>query len=181
MGVAQLLKSYFEWLLYIHCTAHRLNLVVNTLINTSVVATDVMSFINSLYTFLNLGKVRIQYENIFKETNPKGQVKHITQQIEIRWACKFEGIDFVLNQIVVIRDTLVSVINSDTGSYNPKHVETAVEIYHKLMSGKFIISLVALHAYLRQLFYLNKELQAERIDWTDVMFELTRTRESTIS
>ena len=51
-GVAKLLKSHFEWLLYIHCTAHRLNLAVNTLINTSVVATDVMSFINSLYTFL---------------------------------------------------------------------------------------------------------------------------------
>ena len=46
------------------------------------------------------------------------------------------------------------------------------------MSGKFIISLVALHAYLGQLFFLNKELQAEKINWTDVMFKLTRTRES---
>ena len=51
VGVAQLLKSHFEWLMYIHCTAHHLNLVVNTLINTSVVGSNVMSFINLFYIF----------------------------------------------------------------------------------------------------------------------------------
>ena len=60
--------------------------------------------------------------------------------------------------VPVISDTLVRVINDDKGSYNPKHVDTASGIYHKLLSGKFIISLTALHSYLRELFYLNKEL-----------------------
>ena len=102
-GVAQWLKSSnFEWLLYIHCTDHRLSLV-NTLINTSVVETDVMSFVNSSYTLLNLPKFRAEYENIFKEANPKTQIKYITQQIEIRWACKFDGpvnlVDFLGSKI----------------------------------------------------------------------------------
>ena len=74
-GVAQLLKSHFKWLIYTHCTAHRLNLVVNDLIKTSILATDVMSLINSLYNFLNIAKVQIEYEKCYKEANPKSQGK----------------------------------------------------------------------------------------------------------
>jgi hypothetical protein len=38
--------------------------------------------------------------------------------------------------------------------------------------------LTTLHKYLCKLYFLNKELQAEEIDWTDVQYELTRTRNS---
>lgn len=49
-GGAELLRSeYFHWLIYIHCTAHRVNLLVNDLIKESNVALDIMSTINSLY------------------------------------------------------------------------------------------------------------------------------------
>ena len=46
------------------------------------------------------------------------------------------------------------------------------------MSGKFIIGLTTLYKYLGKLYFLNKELQAKEIDWTDVQYELTRTRDS---
>ena len=177
-GVAQLLKSHFNWLIYTHCTAHRLNLVVNDLIKTSILATDVMSLINSLYNFLNIAKVQIEYEKNYKEANPKSQVKNITQQIEIRWACKFEGIDFVLKNINVIHMVLIKIMNAEKGSFKSKHVETAFGIYHKLLSGKFVVSMVTLHNYLKELYYLNKELQAEKINWTDVNFEILRTRQA---
>ena len=49
-GVAELLRSEnFQWLAYIHCTAHRLNLVVNDIIKGSPLALDVMAMVNSLY------------------------------------------------------------------------------------------------------------------------------------
>ena len=177
-GVAQLLKSHFNWLIYTHCTAHRLNLVVNDLIKTSILATDVMSLINSLYNFLNIAKVQIEYEKNYKEANPKSQVKNITQQIEIRWACKFEGIDFVLKNINVIHMVLIKIMNAEKGSFKSKHVETALGIYHKLLCGKFVVSMVTLHNYLKELYYLNKELQAEKINWTNVNFEILRTRQA---
>ena len=176
-GVAQRLRStYFAWLLYIHCTAHRLNLVVNDLIKSSIVATDVMSFINSLYVLLNLAKVRSVYEQLFKEMNPKAQIKHITQQIEIRWACKFQGVDLIVNHVLVVVGTLVRVVNADKGSFDPKHVETAAGLYHKLLSGTLIVSLVTQQSYFGKLYYLSMKLQAERINWTDVMYEMKRTR-----
>ena len=51
-------------------------------------------------------------------------------------------------------------------------------INNLLMSEKFIIGLAALHQYLGKLYFLNKELQAEEIDWAHVQYELTRTRDS---
>ena len=135
-----------------------------------------MSFINSLYVLLNLAKVRSVYEQLFKEMNPKAQIKHITQQMEIRWACKFQGVDFIVNHVLVVVGTLVRVVNSDKGSFDPKHVETAAGLYHKLLSGTLIVSLVTLQSYLGKLYYLSMKLQAERINWTDVMYEMKRTR-----
>ena len=82
-GITQLLKYHLNWLIYTHCTTHRLNLVVNDLIKTSILETDVMSLINYLYNFLNIAKVQIEYEKNYKEVNTKSQVKIITQQIEI--------------------------------------------------------------------------------------------------
>ena len=38
--------------------------------------------------------------------------------------------------------------------------------------------MVTLHNYLKELYYLNKELQAEKINWTDVNFEILRTRQA---
>lgn len=89
-GVAELLRSrYFEWLIYIHCTAHHLNLVVNDLIKKSVFTTNVISMLNSLSIFLNLPKVRPVYEQLYRDLYKTNQVKHLCQQIDIRWGCNW--------------------------------------------------------------------------------------------
>ena len=57
-GVAERLRSeFFPWLIYIHCTANRLILMVNDLIKNSSQATDLIQMINSLNSFLNIPKV----------------------------------------------------------------------------------------------------------------------------
>ena len=66
-GVAELLRSeHFQWLIYIHCTAHRLNLVVNDIIKGSPLALDVITMINSLHSFFNIPKVRSLYQTCIK-------------------------------------------------------------------------------------------------------------------
>ena len=64
-GVAQRLTRTYSWLLYVHCTAHRLNLVVNDLIKSSTTSTDVMSTVKSLHTLMNHLKVRAVYAKEF--------------------------------------------------------------------------------------------------------------------
>ena len=177
-GVAELLRSeHFKWLIYIHSTAHRINLLVNDLIKDSNLAVDVINTINSLYSFLNIPKVRMVYEKIHQELFPKSQIKHLVQQIEIRWGCKFEAVDLMTDKPQVILATLVRVTqNPDV--HDRKHVEQASGFYHKLISGKFVISLITLKAYLAEMYYLSKELQSEEINWTDVRYEIERVKQS---
>ena len=67
-GVAELLRSdYFHWLIYIHCTAHRISLLVNDLIKGSNLALDIFSKNNSLHALLNHEKVREVYHTAYSE------------------------------------------------------------------------------------------------------------------
>lgn len=175
-GVGEILRSqHFPWILYIHCTAHRLNLIVNDLVKDSPLAVDVLATITRLYSFLNIGKVRPVYQKIFQEMFPKTQTKYLTQQFEVRWSCKFEAVDFVAEKPECILATLAEVSNNGA-VHGAKHAEEAAGFYHKLMSGKFIVALVTLQLFLAELDNLSKELQAVDINWTEVQYCVTRTR-----
>ena len=178
-GVAELLRSeHFPWLIYVHCTAHRLNLMVNDLMKDSPLSTDVIQTVNSLNSFLNVPKVRQVYEDEHRDMFPRQEVKHLTQQIEIRWGCKFEAIDLLAEKLPLFLSTMVKVSTNANKTHDPKHVEQASGFYHKLVSGKFIVCLASLRLYLGEMYYLSKELQHENINWTDVKFEIQRTRSS---
>ena len=77
----------------------------------------------------------------------------------------------------VVIETLVKVAN-DPENFEQKHADTAGNLYHKMLSGKFVVAIVSLKTYLSELYFLNKELQAEDINWTDVQYELRRTRKA---
>ena len=178
-GVAELLRSeHFQWLIYIHCTAHRLNLVVNDIIKGSPLALDIMTMMNSLYSFFNIPKVRSVYQTIYQELYPGRQIKYLHQQIEIRWGCKFEAVDLLVDKPEVFLETLVRVAQNQEKVHDPNHAEQAAGFYHKLITTKVVIGLVILRAYLSELFFLSKELQTESINWTDVQHEVRRSRAS---
>ena len=60
--VAELLRSeHFQWLIYILCTAYRLDLVVNDIVKGSPLAQDIMTMINSLHSFFSVPKVTLLY------------------------------------------------------------------------------------------------------------------------
>ena len=157
---------------------HRLNLVVNDLIEDSPLATNVINICSLIYTLFNAPKVRLHYEKIFKDKHPKGSTQYITQQFKIRWGCKFEVIDFLKLKLDVVLKVLTDVAIGDeaASNFDKKHQDSAATIYHKIACGKFLIALTSLHGYLYKLYLLNKELHAEKIDWTNVKYEVTRTK-----
>ena len=140
----------------------------------SLLVTNVLSCLNSLSSFLNIPKVGLVNEELYKELYNTNQLKHLCQQIDIRWGCKFKAVDFSVEKLKCILATLVRVVN-DPDDHNSKHVERAGGFYHKLINGRTIVALVTLKFYLAELYYLNKELQKENINWLDVGHELKRT------
>ena len=110
------------------------------------------------------------------ELYPQSQTKHLAQQIDICWGCKFEAVELLPDKPDVILETLVRVTQNP--KHDQKHVEQASGFYHKLATAKQIIRLITLHAYLAKMFFLSKKLQRQSINWTDVQYEVERTRKS---
>lgn len=105
-GVAQKLRGEsYPWLIYIHCIAHHLNLMVNDVIRDSPMLSDVISTVNGLNLFLNIPKIREVYKDKHLEMFPRNEVKILVQQIEICWGCKFEAIDLLVDRLPLFLDT----------------------------------------------------------------------------
>ena len=161
-GVAELLCSeHFQWRVYIHCTAHRLNLVVNDIIKGSPLALDIITIINSLYSFFNIPKVRSLYQNVYQDLYLKSQIKYLHQQIEIHWGCKFEAVNLLKDKPEVFLETLARVAQNryKVHVHDPKHIEQVAGFYHKLISTKVVIGLIILRAYLTELFSFRKNFK----------------------
>ena len=124
-----------------------------------------MTAVKSCHTLLNKTKIRQKYESLNREMYPSKQVKHITQQIDVRWGCKYEAVDVISERFDVVLTTLINVANNPGGSdddseddeygYKKSQTETAAGLYHKLMSGKFIVGLTTLHNYLGKIQYTS--------------------------
>ena len=126
---------------------------------------------------LNHGKVRVVYHSVYSELYPHLQIKHLPQQIDIRWGCKFEAVDFITDKPPVILEILIRVTQNPRG-HDPKHVEQAGDFCYKLTTAKQNIGLVTLSIYLAEMFFMSKEIQCKSVNWKDVQYEVVRTRQS---
>jgi hypothetical protein len=54
-----------------------------------------MTTVKSYHTLLNKPEIRQKYESLHREMYPSKQVEHITQQIDVRWGCKYEAVDVI--------------------------------------------------------------------------------------
>ena len=77
------------------------------------------------------------FEDAQEELFQKQPVMAASSLTEVRWAPKFEGVDKMIKRFRVILVSLQKI-----GSSNSKQADSAV---HKILSGRFIISLCFLY------------------------------------
>ena len=103
--------------------------------------------------------MRLIYGRIFKEFYLKmQQIKYLTQQYEVRWACEFQLADLVVSNPKGILSALMKV-SSNSSYQDAEHAEQAAGFCNLLMSGKVIVALVNLQKYLAELNSLSEEAQ----------------------
>ncbi|KAI6651323.1 Zinc finger MYM-type protein 1-like [Oopsacas minuta] len=96
------LKRRYPWLLYIHCAAHRLNLVVAAYFWTVSEANNVINVHKSLHDILNIAIHREILESVQKECYPKLSIMAASSLTEIRWCCKFEEGNTIVKRLRAI-------------------------------------------------------------------------------
>lgn len=86
------------------------------------------------------------------------------------------GLQILADKLPLFLSTMITVSNNLEKNHDSKHIEQACGFYHKFVSGKFIVGLAVLRLFLGEMYYLSKELQSSSVNWTDVQFEIERTK-----
>ena len=90
---------------------------------------------------------------------------------EVRWACKFEGVNTMVKRLRAILISLQKI-----GASNSNQADSAAGLYHKILSGKFVISLCFLHQLLSIMDGLSKAMQETNIKWLSIANEMVAVR-----
>jgi hypothetical protein len=137
-GVFALMKTHFPWLVYIHCAAHRNNLVVTSYLFALPEAVKVITVYKSLHTVFNVANNREIFEKHQAELYPNEQKMGVTALTEVRWGCQFEGVSTILARIKALLASLIEIAASTSNT-----ADKAAGLYHKILSADFITSLVS--------------------------------------
>ena len=166
-GVAAKLERTCPWLIYIHCAAHRLNLIVVAYFCKVNAASDVIKAYKSLHTIFNVASHREIFEAVQPEMYPKEQIMAASSLTEVRWACTFEGVNTMVRRYQAILVTLQKISATDSNQ-----ADSAAGLYHKLLSGRFAISLCFIHKVLSIMSGLSQLMQETTIKWITVSSEM---------
>jgi hypothetical protein len=166
-GVFEKLKEFYEWIIYVHCAAHRLNLVVTCYLSTFSGADRVISVYTALHAIFNVANNREILEAQQRELYPNQQLLEICGMTVTRWSCHFLGID----KIIKIMKAILVALQIIAGTKS-KTSDKAAGTYHLMMSSSYITSLLFLHHVLAITDGLNKHLQERTIDWKAARCEL---------
>ena len=86
-GVQQRFKEVVPHATYVHCYAHRFNLVVVDLVKTHGQVCDPFVTLQQLHNFLSTSVVHYRYVAIQNELHPGHQTRDIPSISETRWVC----------------------------------------------------------------------------------------------
>ena len=167
--MAAKLKRTYPWLLYVHCAAHRLNLVVY--FRTVKAAFNVINIYKSLHAIFNVASHREVFEATQRDFYPKEHITASSSLTEVRWACKFEGVNTIDDFKLFCKASKRSAPRIPA-----KLTQFAAGLYHKILSGKCVICLCFVHKVLSLLDGLSKLLQEININWITVGSEMVALR-----
>ena len=157
------LKKEYPCTLYVYCACHRLNLIVVGLFKSCKVFDCIFSVIRKLHEIFSVSKDKIilECQQIELYTSSSDREKF---NFPVRWEIKFLVVQCIVKRIKAIILSL-QIIAMDNNTYS----DCAAGLYHKIMSGKFILKLTILYNVLLKFYDLSKYLQSPQICWSFVL------------
>ena len=82
-GVATQIKTNHPWVIYIHCAAHRLNLIVASYLSTVSEARSVSDCYKNLHKIFNVAKNREKFKDFQRQFYPSKRVIAASSLIDV--------------------------------------------------------------------------------------------------
>lgn len=146
-------------------------MIVGAYFRTVKAASNVINVYKSLHTIFNVASHREIFEAIQKEHYPKEPLLAASSLTEVRWACKFEGVNTMMRRLKAILLSLQKIADS-----NSSQTDSAAGLYHKILCGKFIVSLCFLHRVLSIMNGMSMVMQESDIKWVTAANEMVAIR-----
>ena len=166
-GVQKLLKDVHPQMTYVHCLAHRLNLViVKSLKSICPVLIRIMEQLHHVF-----GAAKTNETFRAAQTEAGVSVRAVPARSETRWSSMFMVLDLVCDRY---REILVTLVNR--GNDTDPAADTAAGMYAKLCSGRMIITCATLRTALSYTKMLSDYLQGESVEYHHAIAEIQDTR-----
>jgi len=178
-GVAALIKNDHPSALYVHCSAHNLNLSVSSACNIQGIR-NTMNTIETCYNFFNTPK-RQQFFSThldkLKQNESSSQKQKLKRLCPTRWIERYNSIETFYEFFPAILNCLEEIImwnDSDTSS-------KANQLLLALQASEFNVALTILNYIFQYTHSLCKYLQTTNIDLVDAIEHISLVKKQLMS
>lgn len=157
-GVQKLVKENSPQAIYVHCCAHRLNLVLVDVAKRVRAASDFFSHLQALYVFLSASKCHEHF--LSNQNSLGGREIRLKKLSDTRWSCRIDSITAILATFSAVLKTLQDTID---GTNHDRAIE-ASGILNGVQSFNFIVALVVYKKIFSLSAKLSDVLQSRSLD-----------------
>ena len=163
-GVAARIQEDCKQAVYVHCYAHKLNLVLVDVTKSVTEAGYFFSLLQKLYVFISDSYVHNKWKIVQKEMYPTEQQFQLQRLNDTHWACRYYACHAVLCRLPTIIRVIDEVINES-------HSNRAVEArgIRGQIDFKFMLMLSTFDAILGKTRLASKMLQSSGLDLARAM------------
>ena len=160
-GVQKKIRDITGKALYVHCYAHRLNLVVVDTVKSLVSANDFFSLLQKLYILMSSAAVLPIFLEVQKRHYPKRSERTTLKRLsDTRWTCRIDSLRAIRKCFSAVIDALTSVAEHND---RERSIEAA-GLLSRVQTLDFVSSLVIFENLLSITKGLSDQLQAQDLD-----------------
>lgn len=142
--------------MYVHCLAHKLNLVLVAACNDNDMSCNFFNIMQSLYEYFSYPDSHSQFKNMQKELKIKSPGPHEIHKLsDTRWSCRATAVLSVKRNYTAI----VAVLSTTAADLRHSKSPQARGLLVSIKSNDFIVCLVVFAEYLPLINILSKALQ----------------------
>jgi hypothetical protein len=159
-GVAALIKNKAPFASYVHCHAHRLNLVLVDCVKTVPQAAEFFVLLENLYVFVSGSFVHARWMEIQRQMFPNEQPRELQRLSDTRWACRYAACKSVRDRFPALLH-LLHELEAD------RNAKRAVEARSLLcaIDFRFVLTLEFFCDILGKTYSLSVMLQSSTVDF----------------
>lgn len=161
-GVAAKLQEKNSKAIYVHCHAHRLNLVLVDTAKSVVLAANFFTLLEELYVFMSSSVPHTKFLANQARVMQLNRVIQLKQLSDTRWSCRHDSVKSVLTTFPAIITTLRQITDEDHDSIRRVKAEG---LLLQICKFEFVLNLVMFQALLAVTANLSNLLQAEQLNF----------------